>query len=127
MGEGIGMSEQLSDRKARLALVVEDSQDQLMLLRRMLEREGFSVFGTVSAEAAIAAFDSISPSVAIVDLLLPGVSGAECAALVRKRFPDCAIVISSVLDAAGYPASDAALPKPVTWASLHEAIERVAA
>ena len=127
MGEGIGMSEQLSDRKARLALVVEDSQDQLMLLRRMLEREGFSVFGAVSAEAAIAAFDSISPSVAIVDLLLPGVSGAECAALVRERFPDCAIVISSVLDAAGYPESDAALPKPVTGASLHEAIERVAA
>lgn len=127
MGEGIGMSEQLSDRKARLALVVEDSQDQLMLLRRMLEREGFSVFGAVSAEAAIAAFDTISPSVAIVDLLLPGVSGAECARLVRGRFPDCAIVISSVLDAEGYPESDAALPKPVTGASLHAAIERIAA
>ena len=121
------MSKQPGDREARLALVVEDSQDQLLLLQRMLEREGFSVFGAVSAEAAIAAFDSISPSIAIVDLLLPGVSGAECAALVRDRFPDCAIVISSVLDASGYPESDAALPKPVTGAALHQAIERVAA
>lgn len=112
---------------AALALVVEDSQDQLSLMRRLLEREGYEVFLAIDAETAIAAFDRISPKLAIVDLMLPGVSGAECAELVRRRFPDCAIVISSVLDAAGYPESDAALPKPVTGASLHEAIERVAA
>jgi len=125
--KGSRMSEQLIGRESRLALVVEDSSDQLTLLQRMLEREGYSVFAAINAEAAIAAFDKISPSVAIVDLMLPGLSGAECATLVRKRFPDCAIIISSVLDVASYPESDAALPKPVTGASLHEVMTKVAA
>lgn len=112
---------------ARLALVVEDSEDQRSLLTRMLEREGFTVFAALDAETAIAAFDEIMPELAVIDLILPGVTGRELTALVKQRFPACPIVISSVLDAFEYPESDAALPKPVTGASLHEVIARVAA
>ncbi len=111
---------------AKLALVVEDSQDQLALLRRMLEREGYAVFGALDAESAIAAFDTITPSLAVIDLLLPGVTGPEVTELIRARFPDCALVVSSVLDARDYPEAHAALPKPVTGASLHEVIARIA-
>lgn len=110
-----------------LALVVDDSQDHLALMRVLLEREGYEVFAAIDAESAIAAFDEISPTLAILDLLLPGVSGRECVEQVRHRFPQCAIIVSSVLDAIDYPESDAALPKPVTGASLHAAIERIAA
>jgi DNA-binding response OmpR family regulator len=108
-----------------LALVVEDAADQVSLLRRYLDREGFDVFVAVDAESAIAAFAEIEPVVAFIDLLLPGISGQECARLVRERFPDCFLVISSVLDAADYPPADAALPKPVTGAHLHAIIERM--
>lgn len=113
--------------ETRLALVIEDSQDQLDLMQRLLEREGFSVFAALDAETAISVFGEISPSLAIVDLLLPGVTGCEIALLIQQRFPDCAVVISSVLDAISYPDADAALPKPVTGASLHEVIVRLAA
>ncbi|MCK2035955.1 response regulator [Microbacterium sp. SSW1-49] len=108
-----------------LALVVEDSADQTALLRRYLDREGFDVFAAADAEAAIAAFDDIVPVVAVLDLLLPGISGQECAALVRDRFPACFLVISSVLDAADYPPADAALPKPIIGAHMHEILQRV--
>ncbi|WP_144876982.1 response regulator [Microbacterium sp. 1.5R] len=101
-----------------LALVVEDSADQTALLRRHLDREGFEVFAAANAESAIAAFDRIAPSVAVIDLLLPGISGAECAAMVRARFPDCFVIVSSVLDATDYPEADAALPKPIVGADL---------
>lgn len=112
---------------AKLALVVEDSADQLALMQRLLAREGFHVFAAIDAETAIAAFDEISPSLAVIDLILPGVTGKEIAELIRLRFPECAIVVSSVLDTSDYPESDAALPKPVTRASLHEVVMRLAA
>lgn len=113
--------------RAALVLIVDDSQDQLDLLRVLLARAGYEVFAAIDAESAIAAFDDITPEIAILDLILPGVSGQECATKVRERFPECAIIVSSVLDAIDYPEADAALPKPVTGAMLYEAIEKVAA
>ncbi|MGW9156903.1 MULTISPECIES: response regulator [unclassified Microbacterium] len=108
-----------------MALVVEDAPDQAALLRRYLEREGFDVFIAHDAESAIAAFPEIDPAVAVLDLLLPGISGQACARLVQEQFPDCFLVISSVLDAADYPPADAALPKPITGADLHRIVEQV--
>lgn len=83
------------------------------------------MFAAPDAETAIAAFAGIDPVVAVLDLLLPGISGQECARLVRERFPACFLVISSVLDAADYPPADAALPKPIIGADMHDILQRV--
>lgn len=101
-----------------LALVVEDSADQTALLKRHLDREGFDVFAAADAESAIAAFPTIAPVVAVIDLLLPGISGTECVRRIKARFPDCFLIVSSVLDVADYPEADAALPKPIVGADL---------
>lgn len=108
-----------------LALVVEDAPDQAALLRRYLDREGFDVFVARDAESAIAAFAEIDPVLAVLDLFLPGISGQECAGAVRECFPECFLVISSVLDAVDYPPADAVLPKPITGSDLHAIVERV--
>jgi DNA-binding response OmpR family regulator len=108
-----------------LALVVEDSADQMDLLRRYLDREGFDVFAAEDAESALAAFETITPTVAVIDLLLPGITGAECVGLIKDRFPDCFLIVSSVLDAADYPAADAALPKPIVGADLRALLRDV--
>ena len=108
-----------------LALVVEDAPDQAALLRRYLDREGFDVFVARDAESAIAEFPEIDPVLAVLDLFLPGISGQECARAVRERFPECFLVISSVLDAVDYPPADAVLPKPITGSDLHAIVERV--
>lgn len=108
-----------------LALVVEDSADQTALLQRYLDREGFDVFAAADAESAITAFATISPAVAVLDLLLPGISGAELARLIKARFPDCFLIVSSVLDVADYPDADAALPKPIIGADLRALLRDV--
>jgi len=107
-----------------LALVVEDSEDQAVILRHLLEREGYDVLIAPDAETAIDAFDGIDPAIAVVDLRLPGISGAECIGRLRERFVDCALIVSSVLDEADYPDADAALPKPVTGVALRAVLER---
>ncbi len=109
-----------------LALVVDDSDDQSELLRRYLEREGCRVVAASTAEQALTLLDGIRPDLAIVDLLLPGISGAELAGRVRMTHPDCLLAISSVLDAASYPEADAVLPKPFTGAQLAAVVEQAA-
>lgn len=108
-----------------LALIVEDSEDQLELLGRYLTKEGFDIRSASTAEAAFAAFDEIEPSLAVIDLMLPGIPGDECARRVRERFPDCHVVISSVLDVIDYPIADAVLPKPVRGAQVHELVMKL--
>ncbi len=101
-----------------LALVVDDSDDQAQLLRRYLERAGCRVLVASTAEQALDALDHIRPDLAVIDLLLPGMSGEELAASVRRTHPECLIAITSVLDASRYPEADAVLPKPFTGAQV---------
>lgn len=106
-----------------LALVVDDSDDQAELLRRYLERAGCRVMVVSTAEQALDALGGIRPDLAVIDLLLPGISGEELAASLRRTHPECLLAISSVLDASRYPEADAALPKPFTGAQVAALVE----
>lgn len=103
-------------------LVVDDSEDQAELLRRYLEKAGCSVTTTLSAEDAIISYRAATPDLAIIDLLLPGMDGWELVAQLRRDLPGCAIAVTSVLDAAKYPAADAILPKPFTGDQLRKVL-----
>ena len=109
-----------------LALVVDDSDDQADLLRRYLERAGCRVVIASTAEQALLLLADVHPDIAVIDLLLPGISGQELAARLRDTHPDCLLVISSVLDASRYPEADAVLPKPFTGVQLASIVEQAA-
>lgn len=102
-------------------LIVDDSEDQLNLLRNHFERAGCAVVMADTAESAILAYEKDKPDLAVIDLVLPGMSGWELTERLRSRHPDCPVAISSVLDPDTYPAAQAALPKPVT----RETVRRV--
>jgi CheY-like chemotaxis protein len=105
-------------------LVVEDNPDQRDLLRRNFERAGCSVVLAESAEDAIVAYRQSSPDLAVIDLLLPGMDGSTLVALLREERPDCAIVVTSVLDPTDFPDSDDVLPKPFTRAHVERVLEK---
>lgn len=110
-----------------LALVVDDSDDQAELLRRYLERAGCRVVTASTAEQALVLLADIRPDIAVIDLLLPGISGEELASRLRKTHPECLLAITSVLDTSAYPEADAVLPKPFTGAQLARIAEQAAA
>jgi CheY-like chemotaxis protein len=109
-----------------LALVVDDSDDQAELLRRYLERAGCGVVIASTAEQALLQLGELRPDIAVIDLVLPGISGEDLAGRVRETHPECLLVITSVLDSSRYPEADAVLPKPFTGAQLAQIVEQAA-
>ena len=68
-------------------LVVEDEKDIRDLMALHLAREGFQPLLYESGEAAIKELDAASFDLAILDWMLPGVSGLELSETHRGRFP----------------------------------------
>lgn len=56
-------------------LVVEDEEDSMELVQGLLSHYGINCFGVNTGEDAIRTLDSMSPSLIIIDLALPGVDG----------------------------------------------------
>ena len=103
-------------------LVVDDSDDQANLLRLHLEHAGCNVMISASAEHAMEIYRTVELDFAVIDLMLPGMSGWELAQRIKEDLPDCALAISSVLDLDSYPPIEARLPKPVNRQSVRAAL-----
>ena len=111
-----------SDDAPVRVLIVDDSDDQLNLFRRYFERAGCAVSLAATALDGLEAFDSTEPDLTVIDLVLPGMDGWELAAALRKRRPEAAIAITSVLGEEHYPAGYTVLPKPVASQHIRQAL-----
>ena len=106
-------------------LVVDDEEDQRTLLATLLHRAGYRVVPAATAEEALRLLESMEPGLALIDLLLPGMDGAELSRQIRHRYPGCPIVVMSVLDVDSYPRADAVLPKPFSRSQLTDVLTRL--
>ena len=112
----------MSDVNPVRVLIVDDSDDQLLLLRTYFERAGCTVAVAGTAKDAMLAFDDAEPELTVIDLVLPGMDGWALAAHLQQAHPGCAIAITSVLDTADFPLSDAILPKPFTRLQVRQVL-----
>lgn len=78
-------------------LIVEDDDHIRSALRLMFEGEGYDVDDAATGELGIAYFDRMAADVAIVDIMLPGMSGFETCRGLRDK-SDLPIVIVSARD-----------------------------
>jgi CheY-like chemotaxis protein len=104
-------------------LIVDDYVDNARMLKVLLMKEGHEAVTVFDGPAAIAAADRQKPDVVLLDLSLPGMSGIEVAAELR-RDPEragCALVAVSghCKDSLPCPSPfDRHFAKPVDIASL---------
>jgi CheY-like chemotaxis protein len=112
----------MSDADPVRVLIVDDSEDQLRLLRTYFERAGCTVSVAGTAKDAMVAWDTAEPELTVIDLVLPGMDGWELAAHLRTKHPDCAIAITSVLGEEHYPQGHVVLPKPVSSEHVRQAL-----
>ena len=67
----------------RTVLVIEDEEDIRELISYNLMRDGFTVEAVETGEAAVKAVRKTSPSLVLLDLMLPGVDGLEVCRQIR--------------------------------------------
>lgn len=114
-----GMSQTETDNGA-LILVVDDDGRSRELLRIILRHAGYRVLAAADGPAAIALLATERPAVALVDFLMPGMTGLEFCRWARAR-PELAgmrFVLLTGMDTddtrveAGEAGADAVVTKP---------------
>lgn len=74
----------MSDTPHRI-LVVDDSEMNVDLLKRRLERKGYSVLVAFNGEEAIQIIDREPVDMVLLDVMMPGMSGVDVLKVVRRR------------------------------------------
>ncbi len=81
----------------RVAIVEDDAEIRNALAALLDESPGFRCVGTHGdCESALAAMDAERPDVVLMDIVLPGMSGIQGAAEIRRRLPDVDVVMLTV-------------------------------
>lgn len=113
-------------------LYVEDNPENRMLIRRVLEADGFRVLLASSATEALQILQQERPDVMLVDVSMPDVDGYTLTTRVKsmpefERLPIVALtanVMRGEQERARQAGCDGYIPKPVDIDVLSEQIER---
>lgn len=113
-------------------LVVDDDESMRTLLRRMLERTGFTVITATNGQDGMERFTQQPVDIVVTDMMMPVLDGVELIRVLRAKWPQVRIVAISGVEypylrlAVSYGAR-ATLRKPVASAELVETLNRVLA
>lgn len=84
----------------RIALVIDDEEQLLRLILRILEKGGFEVLSALTAETGLALFRAHAQSidVTLLDVQLPDMGAAELLPRLREERPDFRLILTSGAD-----------------------------
>jgi CheY-like chemotaxis protein len=115
----------------RTILVVDDDRGTRELVREILTRQGHEVVSAEDGPQGLTLFERSGGSIdsVILDLSLPGMSGAEVLSVLLQRAPTTRVILSSghapgTFEVAGHRAF---LRKPYTIAQLRQTVADVLA
>ena len=78
-------------------LIVEDNEDLLFTLTRVLEKEGYELHNAGSGEEALEVFKKELIDLVLLDLKLPKMSGMEVLNRLKDHDPDCLVLMMTGL------------------------------
>jgi DNA-binding NtrC family response regulator len=111
-------------------LVVDDESNARNALAELLREEGYGVETAADGFKGLGKFEDFSPDLVLTDLRMPGMDGLDLLRTVRKREPECAVVVmtahGAVETAVAAMREGAAdyLAKPLNYEELSLIIER---
>ncbi len=80
-------------------LIVDDNAGTRSMIKIILERTGHKVVGEAGdGDSAIKAFAELRPEVVLLDIIMPGKSGIEVLAEIRKTDPAAKVVLVTAID-----------------------------
>jgi CheY-like chemotaxis protein len=74
--------------KPLTVLLVEDTEDNRFMMRRLLELDGYRVVEAMNGDEAVRLAKAEGPQLILMDLSLPVIDGLAATRLIRK-LPDC--------------------------------------
>lgn len=128
--EGTGVQLMTKSDNEVNVLLVEDTEDNRMMMRRLLEMSGYRVSEAVNGIEAVIAAEHETPDVILMDLSLPIIDGLAATRRIRQ-LPDLAevpIIAVSAHDTADFHAEalaagcDAYITKPIDYTELEDLI-----
>ena len=111
-------------------LLVEDTEDNRFMMRRLLEMAGYRVVEAMNGDEAVKLAQAESPQLILMDLSLPVIDGLAATRLIRKlpEFESTPIIAVSAHDTSDFQ-SDAIeagcnsyVTKPIDFNELEELI-----
>ncbi len=79
-------------------LVVDDKPEMSELVRHVAESLGYEVWMAVDGREFMRAFDSIDPTVVMIDILMPGIDGIELLKWLKDRDYGAKVFVASAFD-----------------------------
>ncbi|HVG63532.1 MAG TPA: response regulator [Hyalangium sp.] len=112
-------------QQTRRVLVVDDDMDNAQMLAEVLGDEGYDVQMAQSAEVALQMWERRRYDAALLDALMPDMTGWELAGELRKRTPQALLAIVTGMDVRGQSRAtlalvDAVFRKPIDVGALDE-------
>ena len=113
----------------KTVLVVDDEPVLRILVREILQDEGYAVIDAADGRSMLEVLEGVHPDLVLMDVMMPGVDGWEAYQILRSRadLPDLPVVMMSaaVLPSKLDPSITAFLRKPFDLAELLELVARL--
>jgi CheY-like chemotaxis protein len=115
-----------------LALVVEDDTDVAYIFGLALQKAGFEVRVSYTGSQALALLESMVPTLVVLDLALPEISGADVLESIKSdlRFSKTFVILATAYSHLAQTVrdkSDLVLMKPVSSTQLRDLSQRLVA
>jgi two-component system, cell cycle response regulator DivK len=122
-----------SQEQIASVLLVEDTEDNRFMMRRLLEMAGYGVVEATNGEEAVRLAQSERPDLILMDLSLPVIDGLAATRAIRKLdgFGRVPIVAVSAHDTSDFQADaiaagcDSYITKPIDFSQLEVLIARL--
>jgi CheY-like chemotaxis protein len=122
-----------SQEQIATVLLVEDTEDNRFMMRRLLEMAGYRVVEATNGEEAVGLAQSERPDLVLMDLSLPVIDGLAATRAIRKldglnKIP---IIAVSAHDTSDFQADalaagcDSYITKPIDFSQLERLIARL--
>ena len=75
----------MSEKNKPVIMVVEDNDDNLQLVLKILGRRGYEMVGVVDGHEALERLNAINPDLILMDINLPDMDGYEVTRRIRQQ------------------------------------------
>jgi len=114
-------------------LLVEDTEDNRFMMRRLLEMAGYRVVEAMNGDDAVKVAKAESPQIILMDLSLPVIDGLAATRLIRKLpgFKSTPIIAVSAHDTSDFQSEaleagcNSYITKPIDFNELEELIAQL--